>query len=242
MTTFQPVILQCPICKQKMYSYELMSYTVYSSTVYSDSKCITEPFMDTDRAISICESCKQPFWTEDSQIETENPYELVDELPKAADIYDLPEIRAENYQENLIKYYEKLIKTGFAYNNEKRYYLRIRLWWGINDLVRHRSSLISNIRAIKSFKTLNYYVKSRNKQRKIFNQFKRLFVENLIQLTLQIDPVTDDDHIMLAEMFRESGNFRKAKKSLKMVNESNGKAVKKIRKKVFFRIKKVFQI
>lgn len=242
MTTFQPIILQCPLCKQKMHCYELSSYTIYRSTVFSDSKTITEPYVDNERAIRICPSCNQAVWVEDATINIENPYEVIENVPKALDVHDLPFNMTDNVQQNRIKFYTNLLEQGFAYSNEKKYYLRIRLWWAINDLIRYRTSFIGLVKEVFHLKALLRYYKSYLDGFRLFKSFSDLFKDNLSQLIILNKPLSDDDYFMLAEMHRELGKFKKAGITMSKVNFEDSSAVKKLKKRILFRQKTVFKL
>lgn len=242
MTTFQPIILQCPSCEQKMYNYELMSYTVYSSTVYSDSKTITDSFVDDNRAFRFCPSCKQALWVEDAILEVENPYELVDSVPNALDMFELPFNMSENFMQNKIDLYEILLKQGFAYSNEKKYYLRIRLWWSMNDLIRNKVSFLRLFKELFHRKRFCHLYMANRDQKKVFRSHDGLFADNLLQLIKLTDTETKEDYLMLSEMYRELGQFGKAKKTIKMINVDNRAFVKKLKRQLFFHRKKVFKL
>ena len=165
MTTFQPQIVRCPACKQKMYYYELASYTIFHSTVFSDGKADTSPPVYNEGAIRICAKCKQAFWAREAIIETENPYALLDKLPQALDLHDLLYDGSENYNEKFIEYYSELLQQGFAFNREKKLYLRTRLWWAINNLVRYRTPFIVLLKDILNPKRCWYYLRNRQRHR-----------------------------------------------------------------------------
>lgn len=241
MTTFQPIILKCPLCNQKMHHYELTSYTVFHSTIYSDSKTITNSFADNNSAIRICASCNKAFWVDDAVIETDNPYALVDNVPKAMDILDLPFNMSEHVIENMIKFYENLLKQGFAYSNEKKYYLRIRLWWAINDLIRYRMPGLKMFKELVHFHVFWNYLKNHYKQRQVFKNFNMLFSENLLQLISLTDIKSDEDYILMAEMHRELGRFKKARAIINEASNLSNSIEKKMKTKIFFRRKHVFK-
>ena len=241
MTTFQPIILVCPFCKQQMYEYQLASVTIYKSNYYSDSKTETEPFIDNDNAIKVCASCSQVFWLEDAVFHTDNPYKLVDSLPQAIDLADFLLKMDNNFQVDLIEYYEKLLKQGFANNNEKKYYLRMRLWWAINNLVRYQSSFFKSFISVVPNRKLYFFLKNRIQQKKLFRSFDVLLKNNMEQLIRLVNPADEEANFLLAEMHREIGQFRKAKHFINKVEERNHVVVKKLKKAIFFRKSRVFQ-
>lgn len=242
MTTFQPIIVQCPVCKQKMYDYELSSYTVFESTLFSDGKSDPVYSNAVDSAIKICSKCELPFWVEHVSVNEEKRYELANELPKARRISDLPFMMEENFPEKLVKYYEKLLKSGFAGSRERKYFLRMHLWWAINDLVRYRPAILKMVMRLNNLRAIKYELRNRQIQHQLFSKFTKLFKENLVEMIASSKPVHDDERIMLAEMFRESGQFRKAREVLKQAADQNNHAVRKIRKKTFLLQKKVFRL
>lgn len=242
MTTFQPTILQCRLCKQKMFSFELTSYTVYSSTGYSDGKTDTKPFIDNEKAIAICPSCNQAFWVEDALVETENAYDLIDTVPKALDILDLSSTTDDNPQHGKIVFYEKLLKQGFAYNTEKKYYLRVRMWWAINDLLRYQLPFFKFLMKFSSLQRFRKMYKNRQERKKLFNGLKEVFDENLLRLIALTDQKYDDEIIMKAEMYRELGEFGEAGKTINKLEDTRNSVARKIKKEIFFRKKRVVKI
>jgi hypothetical protein len=242
MTSFYPILIQCPYCKQKMFDYELSSYAVYHSTLFSDGKSSQNIGFTADQTIKICASCEQPFWVEQIAVDEEKLYQLRDSLPQAKSISDLPFMLNEKFPEELIKYYEKLLNTGFAGNSEKKYFLRIRIWWAINDLIRYRTNLFGLIRGTRKFNNLWSHFKNRRLQRQSFQSFTPLFINNLRELILLTIPIHEDDYIMLAEMYREIGQFNKARKSLNQVSDQNSSVVKKLKRKILLRQKKVIKL
>lgn len=242
MTTFQPIILVCPFCKQQMYVYQLASVTIYKSNLYSDNKIETEPYIDTDNAIKVCPSCNQNIWLEDAVLEVENPYELSDKLPKAVDIIDFLFKMDGDFRVDLIKYYEKILKQGFASNNEKKYWLRTRLWWAINDLIRNQVSFLKLFRKLVSERRIFDFIKSKIHQKKLFHHYNTLFRENIEQLIKLVNPDDEGAYFLLAEMHREIGQFRKARHYINKVEDRNHVVVKKMKKVILVRKKSVFKV
>ena len=222
MTTFHQITLVCPHCGIKMSDYDLMSYTVHRSTVYSDGLTVTEPWINNDNAIANCPDCQQVFWREDAVLETDDLPE--EELPMAGDIHNLPFALSETFREELIRFYVDLLKEGFANTTDRKIYLRLRIWWGINDFVRYREPIWKLLPQFTNLKRAKFLLANRRKSRLIFTEFKPLFRENLEKLIVIFKPEHEGEQIMLAEMYRELGDMDKAKKALK------GVEIKKCRK------------
>ncbi|HDO27582.1 MAG TPA: hypothetical protein ENH02_05640 [Bacteroidetes bacterium] len=242
MTTFQQIVLKCPYCYHLMSDYELSSFTIRGSTLYSDGKSVTQPYLQTGKAIKVCSSCNRPFWFEDAVIDREPDFQEINSLEDALDIYDLPLLRGENQPEGKIKYYNKLLKEGFANTNERKYYLRVRLWWAINDLVRDPFSLKNMLRTKAKFHIFRKYIQNKREQNILFKNLKNIFTENLSQLILLLDTENEDDLIILAEIYRETGKFRKAKHAIGKLQQTDGSVTRKIKKAVLFRKKKVLKV
>jgi len=224
MTTFHPITLVCPHCGIKMSDYDLMSFTVHRSTTYSDGKTVTKPWMNNDKAISLCADCQQVFWRKEAVLETDNY--PGDELPMAGDMHDLPFALGDTFREELIRFYVKLLKDGFANTTEKKEYLRFRIWWGINDFIRYRKPVWQLVPQFKSLKRIQFLLANRKKNRETFATFKPVFEKNLKKLIAIFQPEYEADELLLAEMYRELGEMAKAKEVLNGVE--NKAACRKI--------------
>ena len=225
MTTFSQIILACPHCGIRMGAYELMSYTIHSSTVYSDGMTVTEPWLNNDKAIAICPACKKPLWLEDALLDTEEI--SIDNLPLAGDVYELPFALSETFKKELIQFYVDLLKDGFANTTDRKIYLRLRIWWGINDFVRYQESVWKLLPQFTSLKRARNLLANRRNSRLVFAEFKPLFRENLEKMIAIFKPEHEGEQIILAEMYRELGEMGKAKKALEGVEIKMSKKISK---------------
>ena len=225
MTTFHQIILVCPHCGIKMSAYEMMSFTVHSSTVYSDGLNVTEPWTGNDKAIALCPSCQKVFWREDCVLEEDKIPE--ENLPFAGDMYDLPFALSKTFREELIHYYVNLLKEGFANTTDRKIYLRIKIWQGINSFVRHRKPIWKLLPQFTNLKRLKFLLVSRRKSHLVFVEFKPLFRENLEKLIAIFKPEHEGEQILLAEMYRELGEMAKAKKALQGVESKQSRKISK---------------
>lgn len=236
MTTFHPIVLDCPHCSTLMSDYELMSYTVHSSISWSDRKC--------DRAIpdvseiKICVVCRLPFWKADAALPHNPDWDVADELTCAMDIRDLLGRFDDNWQEFMINYYDDLIEDDFADNDDRDIYLRIRLWWSINDIIRNLSNWTSarNLRQLREIKN------HKRKSLKLYGKYKPLFDQNLDQLIFLYIKKGDVDLIYLADMYREKSNFTKAQEVLMKFEGKKGKVYSKMKRKIRQKSSKVFML
>ncbi len=204
MTTFRQVVLICPHCKTKLSAYELMSYTIYKSTQYPDGKVETKPWQTPDQNIGNCPQCNKVFWRSDAIVESED---LPDEdLPSVGDVYDLPFMMQDDSKEQLINFYNNLLQVGFANTIDRKIYLRLRIWWGINDFKRYRKPLLKELLKAKTFKRAKFILKNRKESNKQFANFKALFKENLEKLIAIYEPEHDGEQRLLKEMRRQLKN------------------------------------
>ncbi|MCF6342930.1 MAG: hypothetical protein L3J31_09020 [Bacteroidales bacterium] len=215
MTTFHQITLVCPHCGIKMSDYEMMSYTVHRTTVYSDGLTVTEPWRSNDNAIALCPACQKVFWRDDCVLEEDEKPE--EDLPFTGDVHDLPFALSDTSKEELIQFYMDLLKDGFANTTDKKVYLRLRIWWGINDFIRYRKPIWNLLPQFTNLKRAKLLLASRRKSHLIFTEFKPLFRENLEKLIAIFNPEHKGEQIMLAEMYRELGEMGKAREALKSV-------------------------
>ena len=225
MTTFHPIILECPQCGALMSAYELMSYTVHRSENYSDGK--TEFGMPASKDISICTACRLPFWREDGRLPGDPDWEEHGDLGSVMDLHDLEWTFDDDRDEKTIAFYKDLLDNGFADTDEREVFLRVRIWWSVNDLVRHLSSW----RSARNLKMLRAIIKHRREMLSLFNTYRKLFDQNLERLIFLYIKSDDVDLLYLANMYRESGNFSKAREILDKV-ERKSSSWRKLKKKV----------
>jgi len=204
MTTFHQITLVCPHCKNRLSDFELMSYTVYNTTRYPDGKVDMNPWQNNDKSIALCPVCNKVFWRADAMVGTE---ELPDEtLPPAGDLFDLPFAMQNDSKKQLINFYNNLLQTGFANTIDKKIYLRLRIWWKINDFKRYQQPLFIELLKAKTIKRAKIIWRNRKESNKQFANFKPLFEENLKKLISIYQPENKDDYEYMAEMYRQMEN------------------------------------
>jgi len=196
MTTLRIQNIGCPRCKNKMYTIGVMSYTLRNSEVFSDGKVISNPPRPSEQNILICSKCYKAFWKNDALFDNEKPEELADELPEANSITDLFPGFKPDHKIKLANYYNELLDTGFANTEEREVFLRLELWRTLNDIVRYQKESMPE-------------------------EIKGLFNSNLIQLIEVYTPNSEEEQLLLVEMYRELGEFEKASALLKNINCTN---------------------
>jgi hypothetical protein len=243
MTTFSTQYFTCNHCKHAMFQYELASYHVYSSEVYSDGYVDYNPPVSFNPLIIICSKCRKPLWYEDlnyteslSDAEKEN-------ADKSCDVYDLPISRELNFNYKLAEYYTELIGDGFVTSNDKEIKLRIEIWHLLNNDKRF-GTMSWFIQLIHGrFHIANTLLKGWKKKKLELIMANKLFRRNLNKLCAIYQSENDEDRLLLAEMFRESREFGKAKSILKeLVDLVGTNAYKKILKATKYRKSRVIKL
>ena len=243
MTTLHPVVLKCPLCETQMSDFKMMSYTVHDAVLWSDGK--NDAGNPEEREIKICAVCHLPFWKTEATLPDDPGWDLADELGGALEIRDLREPFDDGWQEFKIDFYASLIREDFAGNDDQEIYLRTQLWWAINDLIRYKNSFLS-LRSLRlMFRRADLFKKQRQEQKKrlkLFAGHAGLLKENLDSLIFLLIKKGDVDLIYLAEMYREQGNYRKAREILRKFEGKKGKAYHIISRKVRYKNREVARL
>lgn len=241
MTTFQAIQLTCPSCQQPMGHYELTSYFIYRSTVYSDGKIEHDGSFFEDKTIVVCPHCEGVFWRDEAKEKEIEYQDDQPELPFSKSVWDLEMARSEDFRKGMVLYYKQLLETGFANTTQREIYLRITLWRAINDIIRYQRPFLKSIDSYVLRKPLRF-LKSRISTCRTYGYFKPNQLENLHRLTNIFSPVTDDDQLMLTEMYREMGNRSKALELLNSIENGSGATFRKIKKATLLFRKRVFML
>lgn len=240
MTLFDQIVVKCPHCNTLMRDYELMSYTTHgSNTYFSDGMCDDIGTMSGSGEISICDQCNKKFWRSDARLERDTvDAKTIDELPGTHDIHDLHLVLKDDGDELRIKFYNDLIEQDFAGDDWQEQYLRTRLWWAINDVIRN----LAGWRAARNLGQLSSIINHRRKSKKLFREYSGLLVQNLDRLIFLYIKGADVDLLYLANMYREKSDFSKAKDILNKYEGRKGHQYKAIKRKVKYRDPLVFKL
>ncbi len=243
MTTMHSTVIICPNCQNEMYSFELTSYYVHSSIVYSDGETICNPPIMFNELILICSECNKPFWKDDAVQEDGNISKPDPGLPEAKDIIDLIPPFDSDRNFKLAQYYSGLLENGFANTIDREIYLRIELWHTLNNYDRNRQE--GNTADLIKEKIISLFGKAISGQKGIHKSDKAssLFKSNLKKLIIIYKPENDNEHLLLAEMHRELGEYNKALSVLSEIKCYDNKNVyKKIVKAAKRKRSKVFRV
>lgn len=198
MTLIDDTILTCPNCAKYVRTLEILSYHIFESVLFSDGKADTIPIIPNISRILICPECDNEFWKDDAE-------QVVDakiEIDNIRSVLTPGELFAVRNSEDLLghaRYYYKLLKEKFFNNNEREIYLRILFWHELNDIVRY-----------------NIPVKL-----KILEERELLLRDNLLHLIKIFNPSYEEEKLLLAEMYRELGDYDFAKRILEAIKEQD---------------------
>lgn len=94
------------------------------------------------------------------------------------------------------EYYVEALNRGVCNTKEREIYLRKKVWWALNDIIRYAPDKLS-----------------------LTPQQNETFKNNLYKLLELLDENTPSDKIVLSEIYRELGDFEKAEQLLEDIPE-----------------------
>ncbi|PLX04721.1 MAG: hypothetical protein C0595_01905 [Marinilabiliales bacterium] len=175
-----------------------MSYHIFESVLFSDGKADTTPIIPNISRILICPECNKEFWKDDAEQTVDTKIDTYN-IRSVLSPSDLFAVRNSEDLLGQARYYYKLLKENFANNNEKEIYLRMLLWHELNDIVRY-----------------NIPVKVT-----ILDERELLLRDNLLHLIKIFNPSYEEEKLLLAEMYRELGEFDFAQTILEAIREQD---------------------
>jgi len=192
---------KCPHCSNVFKSESLASGNTFGATHWSDGK-VDAPMLPEFSQIVRCAECEKFIWIKETEIAGE-----FDWFNREDD--ENPPQEWENARSPLdpkIEDFVIALEEGQGSSNEKESYLRMQLWWHLNDPVRNgeRSAILPPVN-------------------------EELFLSNLKHLSQLLIDGSPDDQIMRAEIARECGEFDKCKSLLSDIPEKYASVCEQIR-------------
>ncbi len=135
-------------------------------------------------AVAKCCGCKRFYWVDEAEVKGQVPaFGEPEDVPE-----DVPEDwkRAEPVKHLTIEEYIEALDAGVGTGKKKERYLRLHLWWAVNDIVR------------------------RNATARIPTRYLKKLHENLSKLSALLTERDPNQRILKAEIAREMGDFAKA--------------------------------
>ncbi|MDP3442612.1 MAG: hypothetical protein Q8T08_07080 [Ignavibacteria bacterium] len=232
MTAFSDYFFSCPNCHAVMAGKKHNPDAIKSSILFSDGKMMCDALLVEDEHIINCPSCAHVFWlNENKSFENEKDVivSLKDSSNSLTEVYPFNSwyqfgcntTKAEG-KKALIDHYLKLLVYLKPYTQEQELYLRKSLLWAINDLIRY--GFRNRFRDILSGNcSLNSWRHERPDillQRLTFKKLAPEYKTNIQRLTELIKNSKDYDKLVVAELYREKGEFEKSIELIQQINRS----------------------
>jgi hypothetical protein len=201
-------IINCPSCNETFLKQDLISGNTIGGMYFSDGKNHFPMFPEYPQFVC-CEMCHSFFWLKDIPSK-ELPGRNGMEEPAGEDLPYISWPSAEEFTE--------AIRLNYFRNDEEEVYLRMHLWWDLNN----------KYRGGRKGEEVEHTI---------------LFEDNLKELIRLKQSAKPGDFLMLAEMHRELGLFEQALELLKNVKEDRLKSiVSQFREKIKQKDRQVFRL
>ena len=201
MTPGPSIIIECPHCSKLLSRSSLGSGNTFGATHWSDGK-MDAPMLPDFPEIVRCPKCNAFIWVNDAK-----EIGVYDWFNKSEDD-DVPEEwkNAESVIWPESTDFQIAIEQKQADSKERERYLRLQLWWHLNDPIRNgeRPTILPH-------------------------EQEELFIENLKQLSPLLKKGDSSDQIMNAEIARECGEFEKCIVCLEAIPEKYTSVCNQIR-------------
>jgi len=216
---------KCPNCGQVYTRGSLISGNSSGEILYSDGK--SKALMNPDfPLIEKCKNCGKFFWLDyENQIEINKKNKNKIRKDKSIPRID-PSSISEYYKLMYSKFYEfygyvniydahfltlneyqELIDSGFHKNDHELKYFRNRLWWAYNDKFR------------------------KNNDVELTNEEETAYENNCLKLIEILDINDIDEKLMIAELYRNIGNFTECKNILSTIDDEERNIIRDTMKK-----------
>lgn len=182
-------IIACPSCGGLHQELTFLSGNDFGARHWTDGKVDAPMFPVTPRFV-VCVHCKKGFFTEDAKTIGNIPYGPDNSL-FPSDWQNAPRILWPHIED----YVARLTGEGKETDAERVRYLRIHLWWSLNDILSSRDTPTFKSRIIDNPVSDEKMV-----------EYRRLFTENLNAL-IDLFSASVGDVTLKAEALRELGRF-----------------------------------
>lgn len=213
-------IYQCPNCKSEIGVDTIRSGNTFGAILYSDGKT-DAPMLPEEVKITKCSNCDNIFWLESKNI------------VKTVEPWDKDKLYPEAQKAEVLSLYDYILALEQnVFNSIKdEEYLRIRLMWKFNDRIRDYWYFYENNyefwcklyhkgeeKGLDNDKvSVNHKILLRDKRE------KKIWKENILRIIELLADGDDGKIIMIAELYRNLGEFEKSKTTLMNIenNELN---------------------
>lgn len=189
---------RCTKCGTLKEKFTLASGNTFRAKTYSDGKLVANGIMEIPQLVK-CGKCGQFFW-----LRKENEvgcykykdYDKLKQMVRKEEVANVDEIETAVFL--TINEYHEVLGEDIIESVGDEHYLRRQLWWKYNDRIRDG---------------VDIFIESGDEKR---------WEENLIVLLTLMDERDIDEKIMLAELYRNLGNFKKCMELLDSIDELKG--------------------
>lgn len=202
-------IVACPHCGELAQQHTVASGNTFGAIFWSDGKQ-DAPMLPDYPVVTKCSRCFGIYWLEDARQLGELSFRSADAPQNWQDAPELVQLTVADLVQALA--------TGFGDFPERERYLRIRLWWAINDMIRYRTRELGPI----GFEPASHE----------HEQHRVLLVDNCVRLAELLDEERPEHRIMKAEIARELGQFEEARRLLLHVPDEYVWVAKQLRELV----------
>ena len=178
---------KCSNCDQVYSRGSLMSGNTFGAKLFSDGKNIAPMLPEFPRIVK-CKKCNTFFWLiEENEVTLSKKNKNIEEAVFLT-IYEIQEA----------------IDLNISKNNKELEYLRIRLWWALNDKIRENDNIG-------------------------FDKNEKILYESNCKILIELlDKNNLNEKIMIAELFRNIGNYNECKKIMKTIKNKDYNWIKDI--------------
>jgi len=173
-------IIECPNCNGLLSHITFLSWNSLGARQWTDSKLDGPMFVPLD-SIGRCPHCRHYLWLEDATIVGEYMW---NDKNVPLEWKQCPKIV---WLKNSDGYSGAVQQKVFGTSGKREEYLRMHLWWEINDLIRHENE----------------------EDMETFQERLEEFADNLHALIPLLDMTDRRGQLLHAEIFRELGDFEK---------------------------------
>ena len=194
---------KCPKCRELTGKETIVSGNTLGAVLFSDMKQFAIMLPEFPQ-ITKCIKCRTIFWL-DGKNEVRNR--------RHKPCFFASFLTADGYNES--------INNRVYRNEEELKFLRVRLWWSYNDRIRkHNRPFYSSNSITDIFMRDDDQIRNHGE---IFSteEDRIIYEDNCVELIGLLDKENISERIMIAELFRNLGNFDECKKIIDSLDEDS---------------------
>ncbi|MBK9292263.1 MAG: hypothetical protein IPM52_11645 [Bacteroidetes bacterium] len=227
MSAFQYFVICCPACHSRLSGVKINPEEVQYSELYSDGLMLCDGLMAEEQKLISCPACAHLFWapTVEKHACDADTCETDQTIYPHGSWYQFG-CNTSNCDGKiaLIEHYRQLLQCIRPLNSELEIYLRKKLLWAINNLIRQRSeaSISQLLSGKSSFAHWRASRRNQTRQNLAFMGYRQLHISNIQRLIelLRSNEEREQNRLFLCELYREKGNFSKCLEMVRQLKRS----------------------